>query len=191
MNVSKQSVQLVIFVVSLGVLGLYYHGKIPSAHNLAFVSRNVANNSVISSKKDANDTHDSITQPIHLQINLSRHKVTLYRGKTQLKTYPIAVGRQGWETPTGNFQILEMLENPTWIHPLTGKAIPGGSHQNPLGHYWIGFWTNGHNWIGFHGTPNPDSVGKALSHGCIRMYNKDIEELFHQVSVGTPVTVVQ
>jgi lipoprotein-anchoring transpeptidase ErfK/SrfK len=83
-----------------------------------------------------------------------------------------------------------MLENPTWIHPLTGKSIAGGSPENPLGHYWIGFWTNGTNWVGFHGTPEPNSVGKASSHGCIRMYNKDIEELFHKVRVGTPVTVV-
>lgn len=133
----------------------------------------------------------SVAEPIRLEISRSHHRVTIYQGKTPVKSYPVAVGRSGWETPVGNFQVLEMLENPTWIHPLTGKSIAGGSPQNPLGHYWIGFWTNGTNWIGFHGTPDPSSVGKAASHGCVRMYNKDVEELFHQVHIGTPVTVVR
>ena len=83
-----------------------------------------------------------------------------------------------------------MIQNPRWIHPFTGKAIPGGSAENPLGRYWIGFWTNGKDWVGLHGTPNAESVRRAASHGCIRMYNKDVEELFHQVTVGTPVVVV-
>ncbi len=124
-----------------------------------------------------------------LTISLSRRQVTLYHGKAPIKSYPIAIGKKGWETPTGNFYVMQMMENPVWIHPLTGVAIPGGSRQNPLGRYWIGFWTNGTNWIGFHGTPNPESVGRAASHGCIRMYNKDIQELFSQVTMGTPVTV--
>ena len=74
---------------------------------------------------------------------------------------------------------------------MTGKSIPGGTPGNPLGKYWIGFWTDGKNWIGFHGTPNPETVGTAASHGCLRMYNKDIEELFKVVSLGTLVTVVK
>ncbi|OUL31526.1 hypothetical protein BV372_20320 [Nostoc sp. T09] len=139
----------------------------------------------------ANNIGNSLTQPTHLVINVSRRQVSVYQGKTRIKNYPIAVGRQGWETPSGNFQVMEMLKDPIWIHPFTGKSIPGGDPENPLGHYWIGFWTNGKNWIGFHGTPNPESVGKAASHGCIRMYNKDVQQLFHQVRVGTPVTVVR
>jgi len=137
-----------------------------------------------------NPSSDSVTQTTRLEISLRRRQVTLYRENTLIKSYPIAIGRKGWETPTGNFQVLQMIQNPKWIHPFTGEAIPGGDPENPLGHYWIGFWTNGKNWVGFHGTPNPESVGKAASHGCIRMHNKDVEELFRQVSVGTPVTVV-
>jgi lipoprotein-anchoring transpeptidase ErfK/SrfK len=137
-----------------------------------------------------NPSSDSVTQPLRLEISLSRRQVTLYYQNRPIKSYPVAVGRKGWETPTGNFQVIEMIQNPKWIHPFTGEAIPGGDPENPLGHYWIGFWTNGKDWIGLHGTPNPESVGKAASHGCIRMHNKDVEELFHQVSVGTPVTVV-
>jgi lipoprotein-anchoring transpeptidase ErfK/SrfK len=131
-------------------------------------------------------------QPLRLEIKLSRRQVTLYRGSKAVKSYAIAVGRAGWETPQGTFQVKQMFRNPTWIHPLKkGIIIPGGDPENPLGRYWIGFWSNGKNWIGFHGTDNPKSVGKAVSHGCIRMYNADIEQLFKKVSLGTEVKVVK
>lgn len=139
---------------------------------------------------DLNEESDA--QTLHLEIQLSKRKVVLLQGKTTVKSYPIAVGRPGWETPKGKYKVIQKLKNPTWIHPLKkGVVIPGGDPENPLGRYWIGFWTDGKNWIGFHGTPNPGSVGRAASHGCIRMYNKDIEELFQQVDLGTPVNVVQ
>lgn len=130
--------------------------------------------------------------PLRLEIKLSQRRVTVYRGSTPIKSYAIAVGRPGWETPKGTYKVQQMFRNPTWIHPLKkGVVIPGGDPENPLGRYWIGFWTDGKNWIGFHGTPNPGSVGRAASHGCIRMYNKDIEDLFQKVSLGTEVKVVQ
>jgi lipoprotein-anchoring transpeptidase ErfK/SrfK len=138
-----------------------------------------------------NTTDISNSLPTRLQVDLNRRRVFVYRGKTRIKSYPIAVGRANWKTPTGNFQVLQVLENPIWINPFTGKAIPAGHPNNPLGDYWIGFWTNGRNWIGFHGTPNPESVGKAVSHGCLRMHNQDIKELFHLVSLGTPLTVTE
>lgn len=131
-------------------------------------------------------------RPLRLQIRLSRRQVTLYRGDQVVKNYPIAVGRPGWETPKGTFQVRQMIRDPAWIHPLKkGIVIPGGDPENPLGRYWIGFWTNGKNWIGFHGTPNPKSVGTPASHGCIRMYNQDVEDLFKRVQMGTEVQVVQ
>ncbi len=131
-------------------------------------------------------------QPLRLEISLSRRRVGVFKGKNLIKSYPIAVGRPGWETPIGTYQVRQMLRNPTWVHPLQkGVSIPGGDPENPLGRFWIGFWTDGKNWIGFHGTPNPKSVGTAASHGCIRMYNKDVEELFKKVSLGTEVKVVK
>jgi len=125
-----------------------------------------------------------------LEIKLSRYQLNLYQGKNRVASYPIAVGRRGWETPTGNFRVLQMIQHPSWMNPFTKEVILGGKHNNPLGDYWIGFWTDGKYWFGMHGTPNPDSVGKAASHGCIRMYNRDIQELFAQVSPGTPITVL-
>jgi lipoprotein-anchoring transpeptidase ErfK/SrfK len=129
--------------------------------------------------------------PLRLQITLSRRQVTLYRGDQVVKRYAIAVGKPGWETPTGTFQVRQMIKDPAWVHPLQkGVLIPAGDPENPLGRFWIGFWTDGKNWIGFHGTPNPKSVGTPASHGCIRMYNQDIEDLFQRVKMGTEVTVV-
>jgi lipoprotein-anchoring transpeptidase ErfK/SrfK len=133
-----------------------------------------------------------VSKTLRLEIQLSRRRVVLYDGESMIKSYPIAVGRPGWETPKGTYKVLQKIKNPAWIHPLQkGVVIPGGDPENPLGRYWIGFWTNGKNWIGFHGTPNPESVGKAASHGCIRMLNSDVEDLFQRVSLGTPVKVVK
>jgi hypothetical protein len=126
-----------------------------------------------------------------LEISLKYRRLTLYRGNNKIKSYPIAIGQLGWETPTGQFQIIDMQESPTWINPLTNQVIPGDHPKNPLGHFWIAFYTDGHKWIGFHGTPNPETVGQAASHGCIRMYNADVEELYYQVSTGTPVFVTR
>ncbi|MBW4538113.1 MAG: L,D-transpeptidase [Myxacorys chilensis ATA2-1-KO14] len=129
------------------------------------------------------------TLPIRLEIQLKQRRVTLYQGETKVKSYPIAVGRPGWETPKGSYKVQQRIEKPTWVHPLTGEVVKGGDPENPLGKYWLGFWTDGKNWIGFHGTPTPKSVGTAASHGCIRMYNKDISELFAKIPIGTEVTV--
>ncbi|MBE9010748.1 L,D-transpeptidase [Pseudanabaenaceae cyanobacterium LEGE 13415] len=128
-------------------------------------------------------------QPLRLEIRLRQRRVTVFQGDRKIKSYPIAVGKPGWETPTGNFTIKQKIRDPEWIHPMNGSRIPGGDPENPLGRRWIGFWTDGKNWIGFHGTPNPESIGTAASHGCIRMYNRDVEELFGKVSLGTEVIV--
>lgn len=125
---------------------------------------------------------------IRLVIKLRERRVYVYRGDRIEKSFPIAIGRRGWETPTGNFKVLHMERDPIWEHPLNGQVIPPGPN-NPLGARWIGFWTDGRNYIGFHGTPNERLVGQAVSHGCIRMRNRDVEALYEMVKVGTPVTV--
>ncbi|KYC36416.1 hypothetical protein WA1_42685 [Scytonema hofmannii PCC 7110] len=162
-----------------------------SSSQVALAAEDESQDSLQNSVTKPIDTqiNNLITLPLHLKISLRQRQVSIYQGKNLMKSYPIAVGRRGWETPVGSFRVRDMLVNPTWIHPKTGKAIPGGDAKNPLGNYWIGFWTNGKDWVGFHGTPNPESVGTAASHGCIRMYNQDVEELFKLVKVGTPVTV--
>ena len=125
---------------------------------------------------------------LRLVLRLGDRRVYLYRGENVEVSYPVAVGKGGWETPTGEHEVMTMIENPSWENPFTGGVVPAGP-DNPLGERWIGFWTDGRNFIGFHGTPNEGSVGRAASHGCVRMYNRDIRELFTLVAVGTPVTV--
>jgi L,D-transpeptidase ErfK/SrfK len=129
-----------------------------------------------------------VEEEVRLIIRLKKRRVYLYRGEELHASFPIAVGKQGWETPKGNFKVLDMKKNPSWQNPFNGEVIPPGS-DNPLGSRWIGFWTNGKNYIGFHGTPNEGSVGRAASHGCIRMFDKDVQKIFELVKVGTPVAV--
>jgi lipoprotein-anchoring transpeptidase ErfK/SrfK len=126
---------------------------------------------------------------IRLVIKLADRRVYVYQNDQVKTSFPIAIGRSGWETPTGSYQVLQMLRNPSWQNPFTGEVIPAGS-DNPLGTRWIGFWTDGNNFIGFHGTPNEETVGTPASHGCIRMYDRDVQKLFEMVGVGTKVSVV-
>jgi hypothetical protein len=121
-------------------------------------------------------------------IRLSKRQVFVYRNDNLIANYPIAVGKKGWETPQGNFSIIQMIENPSWQNPWSGKVIPPGPN-NPLGTRWIGFWSDGKNFIGFHGTPGEHLIGQAVSHGCVRMKDTDVRALFELVAVGTPVIV--
>lgn len=128
------------------------------------------------------------TSTVRLVLRLTERRVYLYEGEAVKKSYPVAVGKPGWETPTGRFEVMQMLEHPGWTNPLTGEKVPPGP-DNPLGERWIAFWTDGTNSIGFHGTPNRESVGRAASHGCVRMLNEHIQEMYEIVQMGTPVTV--
>jgi lipoprotein-anchoring transpeptidase ErfK/SrfK len=124
----------------------------------------------------------------HLVIKLSQRRVYVYQDNQEKVSYPIAIGKAGWETPTGSYKVIDMQRYPAWEHPWNGKVIPPGP-DNPLGVRWIAFWTDGRNLIGFHGTPNEELVGQAVSHGCVRMRNQDVLALYAMVKIGTPVIV--
>jgi L,D-transpeptidase ErfK/SrfK len=128
-------------------------------------------------------------QKLKLVLKLKERRLYLYRGDKLETKYPVAIGKPGWETPTGTFKIIQMIKDPAWAHPFKkGVVLPPGP-QNPLGKRWVAFWTDGTNAIGFHGTPNESVMGRAVSHGCVRMRNKDVVALYDLVSLGTPVTV--
>lgn len=132
----------------------------------------------------------AITQPIRLEVRLRQRQVFVFEGDRIKKSYPIAIGKPGWETPTGTFKIVEMQRHPTWIHPFTGKVVPPTDPEIPITEAAIVFTTSTKGGvIGFHGTPNRDSIGTAASHGCVRMYNEHIRELYGLVALGTPVIV--
>lgn len=123
-----------------------------------------------------------------LIIDLSDRQVYLYANGTLTANYEIAVGRSGWETPTGEFKVINMHVDPAWQHPFTGEVIHAGA-ENPLGSRWIGFWTDGTHQIGLHGTNQEDLIGQAVSHGCIRMREADVQALYQLVSLDMPVVV--
>jgi lipoprotein-anchoring transpeptidase ErfK/SrfK len=124
-----------------------------------------------------------------LLLNLKKRRVFVYQGQKIIASYPVAIGRRGWETPTGQFRVIQMVREPVWEHPFTGQLVPSGKN-NPLGARWIGFWTDGANFIGFHGTPQENLIGQAVSHGCVRMRDRDIKALFEKVKIGTSVIVI-
>ncbi|MGB7084796.1 MAG: L,D-transpeptidase family protein [Phormidesmis sp.] len=128
-------------------------------------------------------------EPVRLVLRIGERRVYVYRGEIEQASYPVAVGKSGWETPTGEFEVFSMVSEPGWTNPFTNEVVAAGP-DSPLGDRWIAFWTDGENQIGFHGTPNRNSVGQAASHGCVRMYNENIKELFENVEIGTPVAVV-
>jgi L,D-transpeptidase ErfK/SrfK len=123
-----------------------------------------------------------------LILKLGERRVYVYEGDKVAAKYPVAIGKKGWETPTGNFQVIALVRHPRWENPWTGKISDSGP-QNPLGERWIGFWTDGKVSIGFHGTGGEHLIGRAVSHGCVRMRNADIKAMFDMVELGTPVVV--
>lgn len=107
-----------------------------------------------------------------ISVNTSIRRLTLLKNGIVFKTYPIAIGKPSTPTPKGTFKIINKAVN------------PGG----PFGARWIGLNApNGD--YGIHGTNNPSSIGKAVSNGCIRMYNNNVIELFNLVPIGTIVTI--
>jgi lipoprotein-anchoring transpeptidase ErfK/SrfK len=115
---------------------------------------------------------------------------------TSVESFPVAIGRAGHETPTGEFHVEEMVVDPEFLvidkqdRTRIARRIPPGP-TNPLGARWIGF-AHGPGWtVGFHGTPRPELLGRAVSGGCVRMKNADVIRVYDRVRLGTPVTVVQ
>lgn len=121
----------------------------------------------------------------------SECRLYLYKAGVLKSTYPVAVGSSSYPTPGGHWKIASKRKNPTWNNPHVGwsanmpESIPPGP-DNPLGQRALDLSVSG---IRIHGTPSIGSVGHPVSHGCMRMYPWDIEVLFEQVSVGTPVDI--
>ncbi|MCY0909021.1 MAG: L,D-transpeptidase family protein [Sulfobacillus thermotolerans] len=111
------------------------------------------------------------TVPTRIVINVVQRKLYLYRNHKLFHTYPVAVGKPETPSPRGEFVV-------------TQKAIWGDG----FGTRWIRFSAP---WgiYGIHGTNKPWSVGTVASHGCFRMYNHDVEQVYALVSIGTPVIV--
>jgi L,D-transpeptidase ErfK/SrfK len=118
-----------------------------------------------------------------LVISIPDRKVALVVDGRVVKVYSVAVGKQSTPSPAGTFQVTSRIVKPTWYHH--GEIVRPGP-ANPLGTRWLGL-SRGY---GIHGTNAPSSIGKPESHGCIRMRNRDVEELFEMVQVGDEVDLV-
>jgi len=130
--------------------------------------------------------------PAVIVVTRGAFKLTLYKHLKKAKTYPIAVGQIGLETPAGLYNVQNKAVNPAWHVPnsawagsLAGQVIPGGVPENPIKARWLGIFDG----AGIHGTSEDASIGSAASHGCIRMHIPDVIELYDQVPVGAPVYI--
>jgi lipoprotein-anchoring transpeptidase ErfK/SrfK len=117
-------------------------------------------------------------------VSIADRKLAVLDGDEVIATFPVAVGATKSPSPTGVFQIVSRVPNPTYYRP--GLVIPSGKN-NPLGTRWVGLSEKGY---GIHGTNAPGSVGHAASHGCIRLRNRDMEKLFTMVRVGDAVEIL-
>lgn len=117
-------------------------------------------------------------------VSLEDHKLALVEDGKVKRIYTIAVGKPSTPSPVGTFTIARRVMNPTYSHD--GRIVPPGPN-NPVGTRWMGLSIPGY---GIHGTNVPSSIGKAASHGCIRMAKKDLEELYPMVEVGDTVELI-
>lgn len=111
--------------------------------------------------------------PYSITISTGAHTLTLLKNGKPFKSYPVAVGKPSTPTPKGTFKIINK------------QLHPGGA----FGVRWLGLNAPGGGY-GIHGTNNPGSIGKSISHGCVRMYNNDVIELSNLVPIGTTVKIV-
>ena len=137
------------------------------------------------------------TPEAYLLLRLDERRLYVVENevKTPAEGYSVAIGQSKWPTPTGRFQINELIELPDFLvfdfNNLKSKdrgRVPPGPN-NPLGLRWIGF-ASAHGWqVGFHGTAKTSVLGQAVSHGCVRMSNPDIVEVYKHIKLGTVVVV--
>jgi lipoprotein-anchoring transpeptidase ErfK/SrfK len=137
---------------------------------------------VAAAEASAEERQSSIRRIV---VSIPDRQLILIDNGRIVKTYSVSVGAPATPSPTGTFQVVARVSDPAWYQP--GKVVPPGP-GNPLGPRWIGLSQKGY---GIHGTNSPRSIGKAKSHGCIRMRNSDVEEMFELVDIGDVVELRQ
>jgi len=162
---------------------------------LAFLGAMHAMAIAAGTQAQARDTSLDVYQPGTIVVKTGERKLYLVLGNGQTISYPIAVGKSG-KTWTGVKYIDGKYLKPAWSPPLEIKldkpgipdVIPAGSPENPMG---AAAMTLNDSEYAIHGTNNPGSIGTPASYGCIRMYNRDILDLYSRVDVGTMVVVLK
>ncbi len=116
-------------------------------------------------------------------VSIPDRQLAVLENGNVIASFPVAVGAAKSPSPTGTFQIVSRVSNPTYYHP--GAVVPSGKN-NPVGTRWLGLSRKGY---GIHGTNAPKSIGHAASHGCIRLRNRDMERLFPMLRIGDTVEI--
>jgi L,D-transpeptidase catalytic domain len=122
---------------------------------------------------------------VWIRVDRSRRELTLRRGRHVLRRLPVAVGRPGTETPLGRFAVTDRLRTKSLDSPYGCCALALSGHQTKL----LPGWPGGDR-LAIHATPNPETVGRPASLGCMRAYDRDIRVLMRRVPLGAPVVVV-
>ena len=116
-------------------------------------------------------------------VSIVDRKLAVTEGGNVVAQFQVAVGARVSPSPRGEFAVVNRVANPTYYH--RGSVVPSGK-DNPIGTRWIGLSKKGY---GIHGTNAPQSIGRAASHGCIRLRNQDMEQLFTMLQVGDLVQI--
>jgi len=133
--------------------------------------------------------------PFQVVVNKEQYTLEVYLDQTFVKQYPVGLGKEDG-TPTGAWKVHTKLKNPQYYPPRGGQIILADDPENPLGERWIGLQgvegeAVGQERYGIHGTTDPDSIGKSVSMGCIRLHNADVEELYDLVVEGKSTVTVR
>ncbi|TLS36436.1 L,D-transpeptidase [Pseudalkalibacillus caeni] len=121
-------------------------------------------------------------------VNKDKKQMAFLSENEVKAVFPVAIGKERSLTPEGTFTITVKAANPYYRK----KNIIGGSKENPLGTRWIGFDADGTDGriYGLHGTNRPESIGKNITAGCVRLDNSNIETLFGQIPIGTKILIL-
>jgi lipoprotein-anchoring transpeptidase ErfK/SrfK len=144
--------------------------------------------------KKANDLSSDVIRPgqklklphgtFTIVVDKSQNQLLLAENNEYVKMYTVATGKDN-STPVGTFKVVTRLPNPVWY--TEGAVVPPDSPENILGTRWLGINVEGY---GIHGSVDPNALGKQVTAGCVRMSNRDVEELYDLIPVGTEVTIV-
>jgi L,D-transpeptidase ErfK/SrfK len=201
------------------VIGQFQHVRLSSADTFADIARqyDVGYNELVAANPDVDPwlPRDGTQIVIPTQfvlpnvpwkgivVNIAEMRLYYFpasqnNGFSLVYTFPIGIGRDNWETPLGDFKVVEKMENPIWTVPQSvldeakreGRVMPAivpPGPDNPLGAHALMLSVPGYF---IHGTDKPFTIGRRVSHGCLRLYPEDIEQLVRRVPRGIPVKII-
>jgi lipoprotein-anchoring transpeptidase ErfK/SrfK len=143
----------------------------------------------------AGQTIKVIKGPFRAVVDSRTYTLGVYLQNTFVKQFKVGLGADQ-STPTGEWRVGTKLVNPTYYPPRSGQVIAADDPANPLGERWIALHgvsgeAAGQLRYGIHGTVEPDSIGKSVSLGCIRLYNEDVEALYNYLVEKESTVIVR